>query len=364
MNPYNSKNHKFSIYTFESNTLTQQALMEILLEKPLVGEDACGAEPKYGVTGRDAGHRDYTENDIQIDDHITFGISSMQKIPSAALVEVYASNSRRQLMKATQTTLLSRKQKREIKEDVIESLLDDTPITYKRTDVTVVFLTDSTGLILVGDTLWKTVEFVEIYLYDIIQEAGLDISMRRHNIQSVTGHKAIDHEPLHICEGVGCEEHDQMQSRDFLTWLWHLCEWGPQPLTDWTLALGPGNIMFAGEGAGAEQVALARGVPSLAREAHNALLAGKKLKRAQLYVARGEEQYRFYFEADKDAFSAVKLPDGEELDPYSAAGERLEFTLTFIELMESLYREYTNVIDDETTRDNMIEWVADRHYEK
>lgn len=364
MNPYNNKKHKFSIYTFQSEDLTQQALLELLTKHPLASENACKVDPIYGITGRDAGHRDYSETDLQVDDHVTFGIGSMQKIPASYLVEVHASRSRRQLMQVTQTTILSRKQKREIKEDVTESLLDETPVTYKRIDVTFIFLTDTSGYMLVGDTNWKNVEFAEVYMYDLMEQEGRQIELRKHDIQSVTGYKSIDHEPLHLCEGIGCDENDHMQSRDFLTWLWHLCEWGPQPLTDWTIALGMGNIMFAGEGMGAEQVALAKGVPSLAREAHNALLAGKKLKRAQMYLARGDDRYTFYYEADKGAYSGVDLPDGQELDPYSEAGENIEFIVAFIELMEDLYKSYTQYIAEDSTREAMLEWVADRHYQK
>jgi hypothetical protein len=347
--------------------MDQEKLSEMLQENRLPGEGSCTTEEVLGITGRDAGHRNFEFEDIQVGDHLAFCISSMQRNPPASLVALHAAEAERQFMKANQYTYVSRKNKREIREDVIETLQENTPVTYNCINVTVLFMTDTEGYLLIGETSPRNVELTCLYMYELADHADIKLSILPHNIEQVTERLAIDHEPFHLAEAV-TEDNDHMQARDFLMWLWKVSEFGPQPLQNegWGIGITTGNLMFAGEsnGSGADEVTLSKGVPPLAREAQSSILAGKKLNRATFQLGQDVDNvYEFSYLSDKQAFSSLKLPDSEEIEVYSSALETIDRVLSFIELIEKLYAAYATALEDDEIHNEMAEWMAERNHQ-
>lgn len=116
---------------------------------------------------------------------------------------------------------------------------------------------------------------------------------------------------------------------DFLMWLWFVAEarGGRLQISDVgdidVMIEGP--LVFVGKGGGAHQIGLKNGQPMLASETKAALLAGKKLRRAKVTLAHGEDIYSFTLDAIPFAFRSLKLPDGEKkLDPISRFQDRMD----------------------------------------
>lgn len=156
--------------------------------------------------------------------------------------------------------------------------------------------------------------------------------------------------------------------QDYLTWLWFLSEarGGIVKLPD----LGEFGLMLEGpltfylEGAGAFETVVRRGFPLVSAEAKTALLSGKKLRRATLIMARGNETWRASVEADTFVFRGIKLPEGEKLDPVSRFTERMTLLNTFRNAFLALYDRFIAERTDPKawakTRNDIHQWVAER----
>ena len=163
-------------------------------------------------------------------------------------------------------------------------------------------------------------------------------------------------------------ESDCMPGREFLTWLWFVAEArGGLVKVDGAGDLAimiEGPLLFVMEGAGAHEAALRKGEPLLASEAKTALLSGKKLKKAKITLARGDESYSFGFDADLFAFRSLKLPEGEKLDPVSRFQTRMQqldfFTRAFLGLFDRFVKERRSDKAWKETSAELHKWVSGR----
>jgi hypothetical protein len=156
--------------------------------------------------------------------------------------------------------------------------------------------------------------------------------------------------------------------QDFLTWLWfysearggmmHIADRG-----DFGLII-EGPLMFVMEGQGAHETVLRRGTPELSVEAKIALLSGKKLRRAKLLMARGQDTWQVTLDADQFTFRGLKLPDAEKLEPVSRFQERMTsldtFTGTFLDIYDRFLKERMDPKVWEKTRSEIHKWVSGR----
>jgi hypothetical protein len=156
--------------------------------------------------------------------------------------------------------------------------------------------------------------------------------------------------------------------QDFLTWLWFYseCRGGIITLKDnntYALML-EGPLTFVLEGQGAHETVLRRGTPELSVEAKIALLSGKKLRRARLLLARGQETWQVSIDADQFSFRGLKLPEGEKLDPISRFQERMTsintFNNSFLEIYDRFLAERLNETAWGKTRAEIHRWVNER----
>jgi hypothetical protein len=160
--------------------------------------------------------------------------------------------------------------------------------------------------------------------------------------------------------------------QDFLTWLWFYSEarGGMMRVADrgdfGIMVEGP--LMFVLEGQGAHEIVLRRGTPELSVEAKIALLSGKKLRRAKILLARGQETWQVTLDADLFTFRGLKLPDGEKLEPVSRFQERMTaldtFTGTFFDIYDRFLKERTAAKVWEKTRADIHRWVNERSARK
>jgi hypothetical protein len=147
-----------------------------------------------------------------------------------------------------------------------------------------------------------------------------------------------DWDPTSFSPEVDDDEVPESPGRDFLTWLWFVAEARggmikAGELGDFAVMI-EGPLLFVSEGAGAHEAVLRKGEPLVSAEAKTALLSGKKLKRAKITLARGDQSWTCSFEADQFVFRGLKLPEG---DPSASPGQgKLDAVSRFQERMALL----------------------------
>jgi hypothetical protein len=169
---------------------------------------------------------------------------------------------------------------------------------------------------------------------------------------------ARDWAPISFTPGLDDVEADCEPGREFLTWLWHVAEACGGLLGDWAVMV-EGPLSLASSGRGAHETVLRKGEPLLAVEAKSALLQGKKLKRAKITLARGDETYSFTLD-DQLVVRSLKLPEAEKLDPVSRFQTRMQRLDCFCTVLVDLMRRFVEKRVSEEFGATMRQWVAER----
>ena len=137
---------------------------------------------------------------------------------------------------------------------------------------------------------------------------------------------------------------------NFLTWLWFFQEerngnLPPTKLGEFGL-LVDGPMVFVAEGPGAFESTIRKGAPTLSAEAKASLTVGKKLKRAKLVLARGEEEWSFAFDADEFIIRGLKLPESEALDKDSLFEDRMNNLILLQNVLFALFQRFLKEMTD------------------
>jgi len=137
---------------------------------------------------------------------------------------------------------------------------------------------------------------------------------------------------------------------NFLTWLWFFQEerggnLPPTKLGDFSLLID-GPLVFVAEGPGAFESAIRKGAPTLSAEAKASLTVGKKLKRAKLTLARGDEEWSFNFDANEFIFRSLKLPESEALDKASLFEDRMNNLIILQNVLFALFQRFLKEMTD------------------
>jgi len=115
---------------------------------------------------------------------------------------------------------------------------------------------------------------------------------------------------------------------EFLTWLWYLSETAGGPIEvrgcgSCRIAMGQEMVLGNAEGGDVQTVVLRGEMPSASAEAREALGAGKKLKRAKIYLTLDGVQWSFALTGATLAISGLRVPSAAGLDFDSRCLERL-----------------------------------------
>ena len=156
---------------------------------------------------------------------------------------------------------------------------------------------------------------------------------------------------------------EQDLGTEFLTWMWYFSESSGGQHDGFAFMLdGPFTLVH--EGKGAHEIVIRKGNPGLAQEAKSALMAGKKLRKAKMVIARGEDTWSCLVDGQEWTFGSLKLPNVEGVDPTSAFQERMIRMATFVEAIESLFKKFIAIRNDPQAWANEVEalrqWVSDR----
>ena len=262
-------------------------------------------------------------------------------------------------MQAEQRDYVNRQTKSEIKQQVSERLLPEMPPTLKGVD----FCYDRASDVLYATAMSDTQ--LDAFMINFTQTTGAKlIPIDPVSAAWSEAQCRVDHWPLW---SFAAEQWaDCAPGREFLMWLWFMSEakGGEVSLPDGGsfAVLVEGPLLFDHEEQG--ETVVRKGEPMLSAETRAALLSGKKLRRAKLTLARGEELWTVTLDADEFTFRGLKLPKTEAIDAEGRFAERMELIDTFRQAFFGMYGTFVKLRDDEAARKGLTEemkaWMASR----
>ena len=250
-------------------------------------------------------------------------------------------------MKAENAQFLTRKQKAEIKERVIEQLTPTMPPSLTAIPCVVDFRND---LLVAGAMSDKQIDALVPAFKSTVGSIPIlltpdSAAMKRKQVN------AVDLNPVSFSPDPSVDPPaTSILGQDFLTWLWFAWETGdnvwhlPDSGKEFGILL-EGPVTFFREGEGVHEAVLRKGTPLNCAEAQTALLRGKKVKRLKFTIAQGEDIFACTLD-DEFAFRGVKLPKGEQKEFNGKVEERMLFIETFSSALFYLFDEFLDLRTD------------------
>ena len=266
-------------------------------------------------------------------------------------------------MAATGHTYLKRSVKSEIKQSVIERLLPEMPPTLTG----IHFVYDARNELLFADA--STDKQIDALTIMFNRATGVTI-VPVTPLTAAFSRKSIDVRDIPATSfSQDCADADAGDNigHDFLTWLWFFSEARGGIMNidgiDFAVMID-GPLTFIHEGNGAHETIVRKGTPLVSAEAKTALNCGKKLRRAKVTLARGEELWSVTMDADDFMMRGLKVPKGEAIDPIGKFEERTLmlklFQDTFLTFFDRFLDERADVSKWESTIKEIRTWVAER----
>jgi hypothetical protein len=324
--------------------------------------EALNRDPISGwVSGRHLFDRELTDEKCVMGPYLHAQLLRAEKKVPAALLRAYVQMEEDIERRARETAFLPRAVKAEVKQRVTESLLPKMPPTL----TSIPLVVDFRNTLLIASALSdKQIDTLSPAFKETAGSLPILLTpetaaLRRKRIN------ANDLEPVSFSPDASLEPpRESTLGMDFFTWLWFSWEkeGGVYHLPDGREfgVMLEGPLTFFREGQGAHEALLRKGSPLNSREAGTALLCGKKLKRAKVVIAHGDEVYSAMLDADF-AFRSVKLPKGEQTDPAGKFEERLLAIETFWSAWLTLYDRFLDLRGDPQrwpgTLDAMRGWI-------
>jgi hypothetical protein len=332
------------------NCLSAQALPE--------GKIGTGWSNQY------PGHSDFSD-EVMVYDVAAFQYVSAEIALPKSAVDAACVRAEYKYKKENMIDRISRKRKKEIREEIEEAMSVDAPITYNSIDF--LYVPADGYLFLATSSESKADAAVSLFL------ESFEVDVVPVNLPSMYPGYPLSltaYDTLNLTEGEGSDLDDMtaLVSRDFLMWIWYTAEEGEtrEVMVDedlYKLSFGfEGPLSFIDEaGIGAQKVQVDKGLPTLAPEAQEAILKGKKIHKANMSFARGDEVFSFKLDATSSCYNALKLPDGEAMDRKERVSEAVEQMIELDKIMHALMKEYASLISMEGYHEKMNDWAINRH---
>ncbi len=327
--------------------------------------DHLGEDPIHGwVTGRHLLDRAINEDTAYFGGHLRMTLMSAErKIPTSLFrAEVRMEEIAR--MQAMKSGSLPQKIRSEIRKEIQERLLPKMPPTLKG----ITFIHDDSAKLAYATAMSEKqldafmINLGQVLQFNFVPLTPSAVAALRRKID------VRDWDPTSFSPEVESENAEESVGLDFMTWLLFFTEArGGIATIEGTGEFGivlEGPLMFVMEGAGAHEAVLRKGEPVFSAEAKTALLSGKKLRRAKLTLARGDETWQVTVDAQDFAFRGMKLPDVEALDPIGRFQDRLRHLDTFKEAFFGLFERFLDERGDSSkwkdTLKEIHKWLTDR----
>ncbi len=244
-----------------------------------------------------------------------------------------------------------RKQRKAIREEVTEQLQPEMPPQIRG----IPFVVDANDQKLYLGT--SSLKMEDLFLESFRETVGFEpLPLTPETYVAIV--RELDIEDLHCLvftpdPDQACEAEKSEVGRDFLTWLWFLQEEvGEVNLQQYGrfAVMIDGPLVFEATGGGAMESIVRRGSPTISAEAKAALMVGKKLKKAKLFLRHdGGDIWSVTVDADRFVFSSLKLPEGEAMDAHSAFEERMTALYFF---QRAFYGLFDQFLDEVRTRES------------
>lgn len=316
------------------------------------------------VAGRHLLDRNITEENAILGGYLRLTLTQAKKTVPTSLLQAECAVEEMATMEAEDKQYLNQQARSEIKKDVKERLLPDMPPQLKGID----FVFDERShMIYASATSEKQ---LDAFVLSLMQTTGVMAEVADpENMAAKTGGVDVHNwTPASFSDELEDGMVDGTAGREFLMWLWFCSEkrggLANIPDVGEIAYMVEGPLTFVMEGKGAHEITLRKGEPMLSPEARTALLSGKKLKKAKVQFARGEEAWAFTFDADEFVIRSLKLPQTETFDRVGKFQERMVLLETFRQSFFHLYGEFVKERDTskdwKETKTSMRKWVSDR----
>jgi len=330
--------------------------VERFAKKALPDADAMPIEECSGwTTGRYLLDRNINSDSISVAGRTRVTLVKAERKIPGALFKAECKQEELATLQAKGTSFLKRAEKMEISKSVYDRMIPDMPLSLSGIDV--VTTKDGAYASAISDS--------NVDLFLMAWKSTLDSSLIPYTPEVAAVMNGVNINTLYptsFSSSVPDSNAEQNIGTEFLTWLWYFSE-QTGVHNDFGFVLD-GPFTFIHEGDGAHEIIIRKGNPGISSEAKSALLAGKKLLKAKLTMARGEDQWTCSVNGSDWAFNSMKLPKGEKLDPISMFDVRMSSIATFIEAFEGLYKLFLDIRKDaDKWKDEVagiIQWINDK----
>ena len=287
--------------------------------------------------------------------------SAQRKIPPSLLKAEYKM-AEFAMMEEKKGVFLSRKERKKIKEEVQDRLMEDMPPSLAGTP----FVYDPKNDLLYVGALSRAK--VDAFIYFFYETVGIEpVPLSPELIaEKHLGYSIDSLEPLSFSPQRAEGDEEGGLGRDFATWIWyfqdveggtfdvpHLGQFG---------IMVDGPMCFAAEGAGALESVIRKGMPTNSAEAKASLMVGKKIMKAKYIMSKEKQNWSFNLDAATFNFQAVTLPPGEQVDVGSHFQERMYFIETmrraFLHLFDAFLKRANDPDEADALAAKIHAWVG------
>ena len=287
--------------------------------------DTVKDQPVYGwVTGRHLLDRQIDDNNSYLAGYLRLCLlEAERKIPNSLLrAEMKQEELIRMAVSGSES--ISRREKVEMKQEIVDRLLASMPPQLK--GMTFVHRPGD-GYLFAESLAEKQVDIFTSYLREALgfpPQVITPESWAMHSQHSDPNQWL----PCSFSEDVEAERTSPLAGHDFMTWLWYQSETFPDKVPAGKeghlgiLVEGPLTLVM--EGGGAHEITLRKGNPTQSAEARSCLLAGKKLRKANINLVRGEQVWNMSLDGETLAVRSLKpIPPEGNLDYVSRFQDRM-----------------------------------------
>ena len=354
----------FSLTVFEMPSRPGDDIIDLFARYAAGMLDSVPAdEPQVGwVTGRHLLETNIDEGNGWCGSILHMSLrTAKRKLPSS-LLNAICRRAELEFMSANQTDFVPRAKRKEIKAEMTERWLPKMPPALAALS----FAWDPAAdlLFAAGNPGGQMDEFIAMF------QKTTGIEPQPWTPESMC-RKILNREycdlPVFRCGG--SSDAEITPGRDFLTWMWSESEKGNSKLHDPELGdfelLVEAPFIFIGssDSSGAGETSVKKGdSPSRSAEVKAALSVGKKLKKARLSIARGNQVFSCTMDADRFAFGSLKLPEGDAPDQVSQFEERILNCGIFKKAVEAYFKKFIETLANEpdALEKDIETWISER----
>lgn len=316
------------------------------------------------VTGRHLLDRNITDDTATYGGHLRLTLMQAERKIPEALLRAECRMEELAHIQAQGVDRVSGSVRREIRRSIESRLLPQMPPQLKG----IPFVYDARNEMLYSAALSdKQVDAFQVHLAQTVGFSLIPVTPDMAAIKRLQSN-VRDWQPASYSPERADDEVSHDPGLDFLTWLWFVAEHrGGQLKIEHVgdvAVMIEGPLMFVKEGGGAHEAVLRKGEPLMSSEAKASLLDGKKLRRAKITLALGDQAWTFTLDAPSFAFRGLKLPEGEKMDAISKFQERIDlidlFQRSFLGLFDRFVGERRDARKWSATLKDIHQWVTDR----